>query len=122
MLPRQYRLPLRTEFKRIKKEGRIIQGRFFSLLICPQLPITNCQLLPSRFAFIVSKKISPLASRRNRIRRLLSEAIYSFLSKIKPGFDFVFLIKKTIIGKNLVEIKREVESLLINEKFFIKTN
>lgn len=67
----------------------------------------------SRFAFIVSKKISPLAVQRNRIRRLLSEAIYSGIEKIKPGNDFVFLVKKLIIGKNLTEIKKEIESIFV---------
>lgn len=115
MLPKQHRLPLRTEFKRIKKEGKLIPGKFFSLIICPQLSVVSYQSA-SRFAFIVSKKISPLAAKRNRIRRLLSEAVYSFMSEIKPGFDFVFLVKKSIIDKDLNEIKKEIE------KIFTKIN
>jgi len=121
MLPRIYRLPLRNEFRRIKKTGKLIQGRFFSLIICSQLSVSSSQSA-SRFSFIVSKKISPLAVQRNRIRRLLSEAIYSGIEKIKPGFDFVFLVKKEILNKSFVEIKKEIESIFANENLIIKAD
>jgi ribonuclease P protein component len=113
MLPKQYRLPLRTEFKRIKKNGRLFSGKFFSLLIAPQ-PQT------SRFAFIISKKIHQKATKRNKARRLLVEAVRSILPQIKPGFDFVFLVKKTIVGKELSEIKKEVKKIFKNEKIYFK--
>jgi len=121
MLPKQHRLPLRTEFRRIKKQGKFIQGSFFSLIICSRLSVAGCQSA-SRFAFIVSKKINPLATRRNRIRRLLSEAIYSGIAEIKPGFDFVFLVKKSILGKNLTEIKKEISQFLTNEKIYPRSD
>jgi len=104
MLPKQHRLPLRTEFSRVKKEGRLYQGKLFSLLIAKK---DNRQ--PSRLTFIVSNKIHKKATQRNYFRRLLSEAILPFLPAIRPGFDGVFLVKKSIIGKNLSEIKKEVE-------------
>lgn len=114
MLPKQYRLPLRTEFKRIKKEGKLFSGKFFSLLVNKQ-PAGN---RPSRFAFIISKKIHKKAIKRNRVRRLLVEAVRGILPKIKPGFDFVFLVKKTILEKKLSEIKNEVEKFFGNEKIY----
>lgn len=116
MLPKQYRLPLRTEFKRIKKEGKLFPGRFFSLLVSHQPPATNYQ--PPRLAFIISKKIHKKAIKRNRVRRLLVEAVRGILPKIKPGFDFVFLVKKTILEKKLLEIKNEVEKFFGNEKIY----
>lgn len=106
MLPRTHRLSLRTEFKKIKLEGRLIQGKFFSLLL--RVRQDN---QPSRFAFIVSKKVHPLSSQRNRVRRLLSEAVYSLLSKYETNLDGVFLVRQLILGKTLTEIKNEVKKI-----------
>lgn len=95
MLPKKYRLPLRTELHRLQKEGRLYHFPFFGLLAGKNnLPV-------SRFAFIVSKKIHKKAVRRNRIKRLLREAARELLPQIKPGFDVVFLTKKNIIDQDL---------------------
>ena len=109
MLPKTYRLPLRTELNRVKKEGILVQGKLFSLLVSNQQPATSDQ--PSRFGFIISSKIHKKAVKRNRAKRLLSEAIFDLFPKIKPGFDVVFLAKKKIIEADFEEIKREVKRL-----------
>lgn len=106
MLPKQHRLPLRTDLVRVQEEGELFQGRLFSLLVAK-----GEKAKPSRFAFIISTKIHKRAVKRNRARRLLVEAIRSLLAKIKPGFDCVFLAKKPIIGKGPKEIKLETETL-----------
>jgi len=108
MLSKKYRLPLRTELKRVKKEGTLVQGRLFSLLVS-QSKKTH----PSRFGFIISSKIHKKAVRRNQAKRLLSEAIFDLSPKIKPGFDVVFLAKKKIIEADLEEIKKEVKKLFV---------
>lgn len=109
MLPRKHRLPLRTDLVYVQEKGKIFQGRLFSLLISRQASVDRNQ--PSRFGFIISTKIHKKATKRNRARRLLTEAIRPLLSEIKPGFAVVFLVKRAIVGKELVEIKREVEEL-----------
>jgi ribonuclease P protein component len=105
MLPKQHRLPLRKEFNRLKKEGKLFQDKFFSLLVA------RGQLPESRFAFIVSKKIHKRAVKRNKVRRLLAESVQAFLPKIKSGIDAVFLTKKTINDKSFDQIKKEVEKI-----------
>ena len=110
MLPKINRLPLRTELKKIKLEGRLIQGKYFSLLIRKRH-----DLQPSRFAFIVSKKVHLKSSQRNRVRRLLSEATKNILPKIELNLDGVFLVRPAIIGKQLPEINQAIEQIL-NEK------
>jgi len=109
MLPKKHRLPLRTELKRVKKEGILIQGRLFSLLISDQRPVTSDQ--PSRFGFIISSKIHKKAVKRNRAKRLLSEAVLEIAPKMKTSFDVVFLAKKGIIDTDLKKIKTEVKRL-----------
>jgi len=108
MLPKKHRLPLRTELNRVKKEGTLIQGRLFSLLISQAV-----ENQPSRFGFIISTKIHKKAVKRNRAKRLLSEAILDLISKVKPGFDAVVLAKKKIIEADFKEIRKEVKELFV---------
>lgn len=110
MLPKQNRLPLRTDLVRVQEKGELFQGRLFSLLVSKSAG-QQVSKQPSRFGFIISTKIHKRATKRNRSRRLLIEAIRGLSSKIKPGFDCVFLAKKAIVGKELGEIKGEVERL-----------
>ena len=106
MLPKQYRLPLRTELKRIKKEGKLFQGKLFGLLIA------HSGEARSRFAFIISTKIHKKAVKRNRAKRLLAAALIEFLPRLESGFDGVFLAKKPLIEANFTQIKQEVSLLL----------
>lgn len=46
----------------------------------------------SRFAIVVSKKVSKKAVERNQIRRFLSEAIRNRLSEIHDGWDIVIIV------------------------------
>jgi len=106
MLPKQNRLPLRTELKRVKREGRLFQGKLFGFLLALSDKTQN------RFAFIISTKVHKKAVKRNHARRLLSEAIRELLPQMKSGFDGVFLAKKSLIEADFSEIKQEMILLL----------
>lgn len=104
VLPKQYRLHDYREIEKVKKEGKFLPSPLFGFLLLEKLsqPV-------SRFSFIVSTKISKKAVERNRIKRVLSETVRNLLPKIKPGFDGVFLAKKSLIGKKKIEIETEIE-------------
>lgn len=106
MLPKQYRLPLRKELTRVQKEGRIFPGKLFSLLVTK-----GEESFPSQFGFILSTKVHQRATKRNRARRLLIEAIRNLLPQVKPGFKSVFLAKKALIDQDLVGVRQEVNRL-----------
>jgi len=110
VLPRRYRLQNYQEIEKVKKEGKLYQISFFGLLILKRT-LSEAEGLPTRFAFIVSKKLSKKAVQRNRAKRLLSEAVRGLLPKVKPGFDIIFLGKKSLIGKSFSEIQVEVEKV-----------
>jgi ribonuclease P protein component len=106
VLPKQNRLPLRNELNRVKKNGRIVSGRFFGLLLAQQP-----EAAVSRFGIICSNKIHRKAVKRNQIRRWLGEAMLRLLPKLKPGFDGVFLVKKNIVDQEFAQIETEVEKI-----------
>lgn len=67
----------------------------------------------NKFGFIISKKISKRAVDRNRIKRLLSEAVKINLDKVKSrGNKVVFLAKKTMLGKKMAEVIPEIKEML----------
>jgi len=67
----------------------------------------------NRFGFVISKKISKKAVDRNRIKRLLSEAVKMNLGKIKSqGNKIVFLTKRTMLDKKMAEVESEVKQML----------
>src|SRR4030042_2948345 len=115
MLPKAYHLPLKTELKRLKKDGQMFQAKFFGLLLLKSDSLKNI----SRFAVIVSNKIDKKAVKRNKIRRLIAEALWSLHSEIKNGAEGVFLVKKTIANASLKEIKNEIENLFKRTKLFL---
>jgi len=125
MLPKENRLDLKKEFFEIKKKGKLLRGKLFNFLflVSKQLSNSNIRLLadnfqPPNFALIVSKKIDKRATKRNRVKRLLGEAIRSFLPRLQPGIKGVFLVKKEILEKNFTDIKNEIEETLKEANLF----
>lgn len=116
MLPKIHRLSLRTEFKKLKLEGHLIRGNCFSLLIRKRQDHQ-----PSRFAFIVSKKVHLHSVKRNYVRRLMVEAVRSVLPEVEFNLDGVFLVRSAILNQKLPEITKAVNQIL-NEKNYPQVN
>ena len=121
MLHRENRLKKEGDFKLVLRSKNFFSSDFLILK-----SIKN-NLEMSRFAFIVSKKISNKAVIRNRIKRLLREAVRADIKNIKGGWDIIFFTRKNIVEKKYTEIKEEVEKLLrraniYNEENIIKNN
>lgn len=76
------------EFARIYKKGIF---RKAGPIVIYRLPNG---LKHSRIGFSISSSRVPLATRRNRIRRLLREAFRKNKKGIKPGFDIIAVLKK----------------------------
>lgn len=113
MLPKPHRLSLKSQWSKIKKDGKTLQGSFLVLLVASQ---GKESFGKTQFGFIVSNKISKKATVRNRLKRLLREATYKLLSQIKPGFEVVILGKSLLVGKDLPEILQEIEKLFLKAK------
>ncbi|MBI4096878.1 MAG: ribonuclease P protein component [Candidatus Levybacteria bacterium] len=84
MLKRAYRLPLRKPL--VSPQSAQTPVYFFKVA-----PNT---LPHSRFGFIISKRIAGSSVLRNRARRLFHACIAGRLSRIKPGYDILFITRK----------------------------
>lgn len=114
MLPLKNRLKKKKDFERILKQGKGFTEDFLFLKI-----IKN-DFKVSRVGFIVSKKISKKAVRRNKIKRRLREIAYSYLDKIQPGFDLVFLTKPGIEKRDFWELEQIVGKIFKKSKILKK--
>ena len=106
MLKKENRISKRKEVEEIKRGRSVYQSPVFGMLLMDKKDDRK------KFLFVVSKKISKRAVDRNRIRRLLSEAIKPSLERIKNGVRVGFLVRRKIMGMSLEEIKKEVEKVM----------
>lgn len=72
---------------------------------------TRDEVLP-KVGIIVSNKISGLATKRNRIKRLLREAVKKEISGFELGTKLVFLAKKAILEADQEDVLKEVKHLV----------
>jgi len=107
MLAGKYGLKGYKNFKRVEKEGKIFQSNSFGVSF-----FKRGDKETSLFGFIVSNKISPESTLRNRAKRALKEAVRLNLARIRPGFDVIFLAKQKILRQSTEVIMREVKEAL----------
>lgn len=108
ILSRRYKIKS-ARIEEIKKRGRIFRSLSFLVILLKDSGFKN-----PHFAFIISKKISKKAVVRNKIKRILSEAVRRSLYLVPENFDFIFLAKKGIEKRTQEEIFGEVEKFLKN--------
>lgn len=116
MLQKKYRLRTFKDFKRVFARGGFVRNNANNVIV---LKFVKNQLPISRFAFIVSNKVSKSAVKRNKIKRQMREAIRAKVPSIKNGYDIVFIANPPVIKKNYHGIVEAVERLLINGKLII---
>jgi ribonuclease P protein component len=91
-MQRQFRLHVSADFERVRKQGRTWRHPLLTMGVAAN------DLAHDRVGFIVSKKIGT-AVVRNRVRRLLREAVRGCLPHLKPGVDIVLVARNEIVGQ-----------------------
>ena len=114
MLSRKSRLIGVSNFTKVQKEGRVYQSANFGLAV-----VDRKDLDPSRFAFVASTKVAREAVDRNRIKRVMGEAVRLSLFDLKKGYNMVFLAKPGITRVPTSEIMKEVRQCLKDSGFFL---
>lgn len=115
MLQKKYRLRTFKDFKRVFAGGSFIKNNANNIIVAK---VVKNNLLFSRFAFIVSNKISKSAVKRNKVKRRMREAIRAKIPLIKNGYDIAFIANPPVLKKNYSDISEAVEKLLIKSNLF----
>jgi len=118
MLPQKWRLKSRQEVNIVFQNGKTVKSDFLLLRY------RKNNLSHSRIAFSVGLKYSKSAVQRNYMKRVLREAVRSFLPQVKPGYDLVFFLSATASSKkkhlNLKTIVLKIQQLLSSANLIIK--
>jgi|SRR3989344_2902520 len=117
MLAAKNRLRNGVSFQKIKKEGIIIQSESFGIAY-----YERGDNLPPQFGFVISNKVAKNASQRNRIKRALRESVRQNISRMKNGYDVVFLAKSNIEKESTENIMTEAKKIIFNSEFYSKNN
>ena len=111
MLPKKYRLRKRKEIEKIFKEGK---SKNLNLVF---IRFLKNNLGYPRFCFIVSKKVSNKATKRNKVKRLLREVVRKeILPTLETNYDYLIIAKPSILNKNYWQIKEDLEKGIKNLK------
>lgn len=99
------RLKKKRDFYLVFKKGKTQKGKFLILKY-----IKN-NLKESRFAFIISQKISKKTVVRNKIKRRLSEIVREKLKEFREKIDGIFIALSGIENQNFQVLKNDVEEI-----------
>lgn len=104
-MERRFRLHRAEDFERLRRTNRTQQHLMMMVSYVPN------GLNYNRYGFITSKRLGK-AIKRNRVRRLLREAIRLLHPKMQPGFDVIVIARHPLIGQPFTVVQNTVEMLL----------
>lgn len=105
MLKRQYRLRHSGRIQEIRHTGQSWRNRWLAISV-----LSNEQP-QSRFAFSVSRRIGNAVT-RNRIKRLMREAVRQYLPLVRGGWDVLLIARSRTRGASFEQMQRAVADLL----------
>jgi len=114
VLPKLNRLKKNKDIKRVLEKGKGFKEDFLILRLLPN------KLGKIRFTFVVSQKVSPKATLRNKIKRRLRELIRLKLEKTKKGIDVIIIAVPGLENKDFWEIDEAINKLLKRAKIIQK--
>ena len=121
MLPKEYRLKKRTAFSATYKTGTVFHSGGITVF-CGRLKGSEQTEIITKIGFVVSKKVHKRAVKRNRIKRLMREAVRLYIKENRTAFNSKYLSliftasTKTLdkdykyINNNIVEIMRHLKN------------
>ena len=115
MLPRAHRLTKSGEYARVRRQGRSRAHPLLILVVAPHGGETT------RVGIVVGKKIGT-AVVRNRVKRLLREAVRARLNVLPPGYDIVLVARQEAAGARLGDITTALDVLLQRERLLAGRN
>jgi len=105
MLKQQNRLRNGRRIREVRRSGPSVSNHW---LVIVRLPGQEPQ---SRFAFAVSRRIGNAVT-RNRIKRLMREAVRYSLPCVSGSWDVLFIARTAAATASYAEIRRAVTDLL----------
>ncbi len=99
--PRSRRVLAGADFSRTFAEGSRFSSRYFRLHWCPTTQ-------PARLGLAVSRKVSPRAVERNRIKRCVRESFRHACAQLPPG-DAVLVAYRDAVAAEPAQLRAELQ-------------
>ena len=109
MLPKTNRLPLRKRREITQQQAKSFTSPLFTILIASP---SDRKDQPTRFATLLSKKVSSQAVTRNKKRRQILNAAHQLLDSLPTGLDIIIIPKKSITASSFQKIKQQLQTTL----------
>ncbi|MBI2644363.1 MAG: ribonuclease P protein component [Candidatus Wildermuthbacteria bacterium] len=106
MLPPAFRLRRKRDFDFVFQKSRVSRANGLTIRA------RENGLDVSRFGIMVSKKVSKQATKRNRFRRLIREAVRKNLGFIRNGFDIVLIVSPDFRSFTQVQVEERLLKLM----------
>ena len=103
-LNKLYRLRKNDDFQRVRRQGQSWANKLLVLSATPN------GLDHSRFGFSVSRRLGK-ATIRNRIKRLMREAVRRQKNHVSPGWDVVWTARQPMREADFSAVEQAVEQL-----------
>jgi ribonuclease P protein component len=111
-LPRERRMAVSGEFRKVRESGQSFRGRFLVL------GVMRDESLPSiKVGFITTKRLGNAVC-RNRVRRRLRNVIVSVGERILPGHYLVTIARKPAAEASFEALQKEWKWLGHRAKLF----
>ena len=110
-LPACARIKRKSEYDRVKLEGKRLNSRHFLLLLA-RAASSEC-----RIGTIITRQIDKRAVVRNRIRRHLKELFRLNRHRFTKPVDIVFIARRDAQLCSFEELEHEILPLLVRQKF-----
>jgi ribonuclease P protein component len=105
MLPKPHRLPS-PRIREVFEKGKRIHDASFQLILLKN------DIDVSRFAVLVPVRIDKRATIRNRMRRIVREAIRHLVPEVAGGWDVVVMVKKDLSVVKQTQVLEQLHSIL----------
>ena len=104
---KKHRLRANADIERLRREGRSLAHPLLVLLMLP-----NDREI-SRFGFAVGRRIGK-AARRNRVKRLMREAVRHRLARqeVATGWDILLIARRPIVDASFQQVDEAIGLLL----------
>ena len=111
MLEKEYRLKKRSAFAATYRTGKSFHSDGITMVVGKE----KNDDYPTKFGFVVSKKIHKRAVKRNRIKRLMRESMRLIIKEgyyPKKYMSVIFVASSILIGKSFKEVDAGVRKLV----------
>lgn len=105
MLPKHQRLNLKTDFSRVIKGQRVETPHFVFYFQSPLLDL-------SRVGISIRTKNFGKAHKRNRARRLTSQAIQPLYADLLKKWDLIIMPKSGVLETTVIELTKEISNVM----------